>query len=453
MLKRKAYDKLMQWKASEKKQALCIIGARQIGKTTIIRHFGKKNYKQFVEINFVTDEKAKEIFSDSFDANTIITNLTAYTLQELEPGNTLILFDEVQACPAVRTAIKFLVEDGRFDYIESGSLLGVKYNDVASYPVGFEEIYRMYPMDFEEYCFANGVPESTLMYLRECYEGCTPISESVHNTMNKLFYSYIVVGGMPEAVRIFVETHDVAKVIAYQQTILEQYRLDISRYAGGNMKLKIKEIYDGIPSQLNEDNRRFFVNSVNKNARLERYENSFKWLDDAGVALPCYNVDAPKAPLELNEKHSLFKLYMNDSGLLCAACMENIQFDILNGKLDINLGSILENVMAQQLKSNGFKLRYFDSKKYGEIDFVVQNGTQIELVEIKSGKDYKTHKALNNVRSVSEWSFKRAVVFCNSRIELLDGVTYLPWYLIMFFNPIEPPTQFKYEIDLSDLDI
>lgn len=451
MLKRKAYDKLTQWKNSEKRKALCIIGARQIGKTTVIREFGENNYENFIEINFVTDKNAKDIFANSLDAETIITNLTAYVQKPTEPGKTLILFDEIQECPNVRTAIKFLVEDGRFDYIESGSLLGVKYNDVTSYPVGFEEIYRMYPMDFEEYLWANGVQNETIEYMRKCFDTLTPLTTSVHNTINKLFYSYIVIGGMPEAVKIFTETHDVGKVIAYQKEILEQYRQDISKYSEKNDKLKIKAIFDSIPSQLNDKNRRFYVNSLGKGARLNRYDNSFKWLDDAGVALPCYNVAFPQPPLQLNEKHSLFKLFMNDTGLLCAACMENIQLDILNGNLELNLGSILENVMAQLIKSNGFKLNYFDSNKYGEVDFVIQNGMKVDLVEIKSGKDYKRHSALDNVMKVKEWSFDRIFVFCKDNIHVEENIVYMPWYNIMFLKPAQIPENFKYEIDISDL--
>lgn len=451
MLKRKAYERLLRWKNAENRKALCVLGARQIGKTTLIREFAKEHYEHFVEINFIEEPRAKEIFMGNQDADSIITNLTAYKMQPMEPGKTLVLFDEIQEYPDVRTAMKFLVEDGRFDYIESGSLLGVKFKDITSYPVGFEETYRMYPMDLEEFLWANGVQESTIDHLRECYESRTPVSLSIHNTLNKLFYSYIVIGGMPEAVQIYVDTHDVAKVIHFQQEILKQYRLDISQYANESDKLKIQAIYDSLPSQLNDKNRRFFVNSVDKNARIERYENSFKWLADAGVALPCYNVSVPQAPLKLNEKHSLFKLFMNDVGLLCAACMENIQFDILNGDLDINLGSILENVMAQQLKANGFSLRYFDSKKYGELDFVIQNGLKTRLVEIKSGSDYKKHKALDNVRAVSEWTFESSTVFCKGNIESENGIDYLPWYMILFFRPEQLPEEFKYEIDLSAL--
>lgn len=453
MLKRKAYDKLLEWKSQNKKKALCIIGARQIGKTTLIREFGRQHYENFIEVNFVTDEGAADIFAGSLDADTIITNLTAYVRRPMEPGKTLVLFDEVQRCPDVRTAIKFLVEDGRFDYIESGSLLGVKHKEVKSYPVGFEEIYRMYPMDFEEYLWANGVQTSTIEYLQKCFDGKTPVSQSIHNTMNKLFYSYIVVGGMPQVVQTYVDTHDIGKVIAGQQDILEQYRLDIAQYAEGNDKIKIKAIFDSIPAQLNDKNRRFYVNSIDKNARLTRYDNSFKWLDDAGVALPCYNVNEPQPPLQLNEKHSLFKLFMNDTGLLCAACMDNIQLDILNGRLEINMGSILENVIAQQIKSAAFSLYYYDSTKHGEVDFVAQNGMHIDLVEVKSGGDYKKHKALDNVLAVGEWSFANAYVLCQDNLTVEGSVTYLPWYLVMFLRPAQIPKGLTYEVDLSGLDV
>lgn len=451
MLRRKAYDKLLEWKAADKRKALCIIGARQIGKTTLIREFGRANYENFVEINFVTDENAQKIFDGSLDANTLITNLTAYVRKPMEPGKTLVLLDEIQKCPNARTAIKFLVEDGRFDYIESGSMLGVRHKEVKSYPVGFEEIYRMYPMDFEEYLWANGVQQETIDYLRSCYRELKPVTESVHDTMNRLFYSYVVVGGMPQVVQTYVDTHDIGKVIANQQEILEQYRLDIAQYAEGNDKLKIRAIFDSIPAQLNEKNRRFYVNSISKNARLNRYDNSFKWLDDAGVALPCYNVSAPQAPLALNEKHNLFRLYMNDVGLLCAACMDNIQLDLLKGDLSINMGSILESAMAQQLKSQGFSLYYYDSTKIGELDFVVQNGMHIELLEIKSGGDYKKHTALNNALAVSDWNLAHAYVLCKGNVESKGEVTYLPWYFTLFLHPAEIPKGMTYEVDISDL--
>ena len=451
MLRRKVYQELLKWKAKANGKALCVIGARQTGKTTLIREFGKNEYEHFAEINFVTDEKAADIFKDKLTAEAIITNLTAYLQTPLEPGKTLILFDEVQECPAVRSAIKFLVEDGRFDYIESGSLLGVRYKEVKSYPVGFEQILPMYPLDFEEYLWANGVQDKTLQYLKTCYDRKEKVSDFVHETLCKLFYSYLVVGGMPETVQIYIDTHDIAKVVLNQRSILDLYRLDIAKYAEKSDKLKIKAIFDSIPAQLNEKNRRFKLNSINASARHIRYEDSFNWLADAGVALPCYNVTEPQAPLQISEKRNLFKLYMNDVGLLCASCMENIQFDLLLGNVEINMGSILENAFAQNLKSNGFELHYYDSKKIGELDFVLQKGLHTELVEIKSGNDFKKHLAMDHAMQVEQWEFEQSIVFSKSNVEREGDVLYLPWYMILFFTQEKEPEKMIYEIDLSGL--
>ena len=451
MLKRTVYDKLIRWKESENRRAFCIIGARQTGKTTIIREFGKENYKYFVEINFVTDKDAEKIFDDSLDADTIIENLTAFKMQKMEPGETLVFLDEIQECPNARSAIKFLVEDGRFDYIESGSLLGVRHREVRSYPVGFEEICYMYPMSFEEFIIANGVQESTLEMLDSCCRTGSEVSQSVHDTMLKLFYTYIVVGGMPAAVQTYITTRDIGKVVNIQREILELYRLDISKYAEGNDKIKIRAIFDSIPSQLDDKNRRFFLSKVDKNGRQNRYENSFLWLSDAGVALPSYNVTEPQPPLQLNEKRNIFKLFMNDTGLLCAACMKNIQFDILQGNVAVNMGSILENLFAQAIKCNGFSLNYYESKKYGEIDFVVQNGMMIDLIEIKSGNDYTKHPALDNMIKTDNWSFGEKIVFCKGNIRKQGEILYLPWYMIMFYRPDPVPEGYIYEVDLSAL--
>ena len=382
---------------------------------------------------------------------TIITNLTAYVQKPMEAGKTLILFDEIQECPNARTAIKFLVEDGRYDYVETGSLLGVRYKEVKSYPVGFEEIYRMYPIDFEEYLWANGVQESTIQYLKTCFSKREEVSESVHNILTKLFLSYIVVGGMPQVVQTYVDTHDIGKVVANQNELLELYRLDIAKYAKGNDKIKIKSIFDSIPSQLNDKNRRFILKSIDEHGRQNRYENSFEWLADAGVALPCFNVTEPQPPLQLNAKHNLFKLFMGDTGLLCAACMENIQFDVLQGNLDVNLGSILENIMAQAIKGNGYDLHYYDSKKIGEIDFVIQNGTKVDLLEIKSGKDFKKHPAVNKVMDIPSWNFGKVLVFCKGNIEKDGDVVYLPWYMIMFYKSEQMLDSQKFEVDLKGL--
>lgn len=451
MLSRKAYQNLLDWKNETKGKALCIIGARQIGKTTLIREFGKREYKYFAEINFVTDPRAADIFRGKLSAEEIIINLTAYLQKPLERGNTLILFDEIQECPEVRSAIKFLVEDGRFDYIESGSLLGVRYKEVRSYAVGFEQMLPMYPLDFEEYLWANGVQAETISYLKSCYEQKKPVSETVHETLCKLFYSYLVVGGMPETVQIYIDTHDIARVIRNQRSILDLYRLDIAKYASDNDKAKIKAIFDSIPAQLNDKNRRFKINSIHPDARLLRYEDSFNWLADAGVALPCYNVTEPQAPLGLNEKRNLFKLYLNDVGLLCAACMENVQFDLLMGNVEINMGSILENVFAQNLKSNGFKLHYFDSKKIGELDFVLQKGLSTVLLEIKSGNDFKKHPAMDHALETKQWKFEQTIVFSKSNVEEEEEILYLPWYMIMFFRQEAEQESLIYKIDLTGL--
>ena len=252
--------------------------------------------------------------------------------------------------------------------------------------------------------------------------------------MKKLFYAYLVVGGMPEAVQVFLDTHDIARVIEYQNSILSKYRQDISQYAPQSDKVKIKAIYDSIPSQLAQKNRRFMVNSVDKNARLLRYQDSFNWLVDAGVALPCYNTSAPIMPLALNEKRSLFKLFSNDVGLLCAASMSDIQFDLLQGDVSVNLGSVLENAIAQELQCNGFELRYYDSNKIGEIDFVIKIGNQVVAVEAKSGNDYTEHVALKNVLNVADWNIEKAFVLCKGNVQKKEKITYLPWYMMMFIK-------------------
>lgn len=451
MLKREISERLCAWKHNKNKKALCIIGARQIGKTTIIREFARKEYAHFLEINFILDRGADQIFEGKLDADTIIENLTAFKMQKLEPGKTLILLDEIQECPNARCAIKFLVEDGRFDYIESGSLLGVKYKEVPSYAVGFEEIVNMYPMNFKEFIWANGVQERTIEMLKACYEKHEMVPQVIHETLMKLFAVYMVVGGMPDVVQTYVNTHDIGNVVQMQRNILELYRQDISKYAEGSDKIRIKAIFDSIASQLDDKNRRFILNRIDDKGRMNRYENAFLWLSDARVALPTYNVSEPQPPLQLNEKRNLFKLFMGDTGLLCASCMENIQFDLLQGNMETNMGSILENVFAQLIKSNGFHLNYFDSKKYGELDFVIQNGLKVDVLEIKSGNDYKKHSAMNKVSEVENWEFGRCIVFCKGNVEREDQIEYFPWYMVMFYQHEKEPDRFIYEVDVSGL--
>ncbi len=450
MLYRKAIEALNRWKKDENHKALCIIGARQVGKTTLIRHFAKEQYAHFAEVNFLTMPNAQGMFDGPLDADTLITNLTAFLQQPLVPGKTLVLFDEIQECPAARSAIKPLVEDGRFDYIESGSLLGVRSKTISSYPVGFEELHTMYPMDLEEFFIACGVQVDTLSYLKECYLNNHPVHDAIHQTLNRLFYVYLVVGGMPEAVNRYTTSHDIAQVIRFQRQILDLYRLDITKYSQRNTE-KIRAIFDAMPSQLDDKNRRFMLSDISKSARQERFENSFLWLSDAGVALPCYNVTQPAIPLQLNEKHSLFKLYFSDTGLLCAACMSNIQYPLLQGDVSVNMGSILENAIAQQLRSNGFDLHYFHAPRYGEVDFIVQKGKEVIPIEVKSGSSFKTHKSLDNILSVPEWRINHAYVLGMGNLEKVKHITYLPWYMIMFIQPEAIPETLLHSVDLQSL--
>ncbi len=447
MLKRKVFERFEQWKNSPEKKALLVTGARQIGKTHAIREFARQNYEFALEINFIDTPSAMSAFEGNLEADTIITALTAFSKQPLEPGKSIIFLDEIQECPRARTAIKFLVEDGRFDYIESGSLLGVNYKEVPSYPVGFENIIQMFPLDFEEFCWANGVQKDTLKYIRKSYEDKTLIMQAVHEKMMQLFKYYVIVGGMPAVVQSFVDNHDVAKTLMIQKDILALYRQDITKYAQKD-KPRIKEIFDLIPSELNSKNRRFMLSDISPNARTNRYESSFMWLADAGVTLPCYNLSAPLLPFKTNEQRNLMKVFLNDTGLLCAMSVENVQFEILQGNLEINMGSILENTIAQILTTNGFQLHYFDRKSFCELDFVVQRNNSVLALEVKSGKDYHKHPALTKAISNNEWNLQNAIVFCSGNIEVHGNITYLPLYMAQYLKPAVLPESLIVNVDL-----
>lgn len=453
MLYRDIYQELLDWKNASRRTALCVTGARQVGKTTLIRHFAQENYENFLEINFLTEPQAKQIFAGSLNAENVLTYLTAYAPgKNLIPGKTLVFLDEIQECPQARTAIKFLVEDGRFDYVESGSLLGVRTKNVSSLPVGFETILQMHPLSMQEFFIAYGLQPEMMNYLQACFERKTVVDPSVHDVLSRLFLTYLVVGGMPQVVNTYLQTRDIRRVLDVQRDILALYRLDIAKYADRD-KSKIISVFDAIPSQLESKTRRFRLADISKTARMLRYENSFLWLADAGVALPCCNVTAPIVPLQLNEKRNLFKLFMGDTGLLCAAFMQNIQFDLLQGNVSVNLGGILENVFAQELHAKGFTLHYYSSLKHGEVDFVIQNGRQVLPLEVKSGADYKAHRALDNTLSVEEWNLGQAFVFCKGNVETVGAITYLPWYLAMFLKPQAEPESFSYTVDISNLQV
>lgn len=397
---RKLDKQLEDWKNNPSRKALLLDGARQVGKTFAVREFARKHYDVFLEINFIETPNAASIFEGDLDADALVLGLTAFSGVVLKPGHTLIFFDEVQACPRARTAIKFLVDDGRFDYVESGSLLGVTYQHVDSLPVGYEEELRVWPLAFDEFAQAAGVQVDVLNAARTACAAGKEVLPAVHKRLMRAFKVYMAVGGMPAAVQEYLDTNDLARVLSVQRGILTLYRQDVAKYAPN--KAHVSSIFDAIPAELDKKNKRFKLSDLAKTARMERYASDFMWLADAGVALPCYNVAAPQVPLKVNMQHNLFKLFLCDTGLLSAASVGSVQFDLIQGNASINQGAFLENVIAQQLRANGFELFYYGKSKIGEVDFVLQKGSRIVVLEAKSGKGYRRHKALDNLMVVDE---------------------------------------------------
>ncbi|MCL2196754.1 MAG: AAA family ATPase [Treponema sp.] len=430
MLKRKMINRLIGWKNIKNKPALLIKGARQVGKTFIIREFAKANYKNFIEINFEKQPSVKKVFEEDLDARTIILNLSAMGMGPFEDGRTLIFFDEVQSCPQARTAIKFLVEDGRFDYIESGSLLGIGYKDVSSYPVGYEEQASMYPLDFEEFLWAKGITPEVINKLREAYNEVTAVDDFLHNQIMKAYREYLITGGMPAAVSAYIENDDFSKTLKVQTSILDSYRDDISKYADRE-KILAKKMFDAIPEQLSKKNKRFILADLKKGTSAKKYENASMWLTEAGIALNCFNVTSLETPLRFNEKRNLYKLYMLDSGLLCAMGMRGIQSELLNGNIEINEGGITENAAASELAKKNIPLYYYDKKSRAEIDFVFAENNGISVIEVKSGKNYKSHASLDNI--CNEVKLNRRIVLSKYNTETsVNGVIYYPLYMAMF---------------------
>lgn len=433
MLRRKMEETLLAWKRDTPKKALLVKGARQVGKTTSIEQFGKAHYKSFIEMNFEKNPAFRQIFAGALDAKTIFLNMSAMGLGPLIEHETLVFFDEVQSCPNARTAIKFLVQDGRFDFVESGSLLGINYREVGSFPVGFETQREMCSLDFEEFLWAKGIGQEVVDVLKDSLSSQLPLSAAVHTAMMRHFREFMIVGGMPAAVNRFLETADVRKVVQEQKDIIDNYRDDVKKYAGSG-KIKVREVFDSIPEQLSKKNKRFFFSQLTKEPKLRTYEDSILWLFDAGIASPCYNVSAIAFPLSLNEKRNLFKVYLNDTGLLTAMSFDGIQSEVLNGNIEINEGAIVENALAEAFVKKGMKLHYFDRKKPTsmEIDFVLQNRSKILVLEAKSGSDFEKHDSLD--RLIREQNVQNPVVFCIDNIHMKDGILYLPYYLCSFLD-------------------
>ena len=431
MLKRKIIKKLETWKGTIANKALLIKGARQVGKTTVVRQFAKANYKNFVEINFEQMPVAKQAFEGNLDARTILLNLSAMGFGPLEPGKTLIFFDEIQSCPKARTAIKFLVEDGQYDYIESGSLLGINYKDVSSYPVGFEHELDMYPLDFEEFLWACNISDDVVSMLKDCYASIRPVPDFLHQQIMDRYRQYLVVGGMPEVVATYISNEDFSKTITNQKDILAGYRNDISKYAG-NDKMLVKSVFDAIPGQLSKQDKRFVLASIEKNASRRKYGAPTQWLVDAGMAYYSFNVGSFELPFPSHENMRLYKLFFVDSGLMCAMVLNGIQAKVLTGDVFVNEGALAENYVAGELAKHGVSLNYYDRKSKHELDFVFPEDDKITILEVKSGKDYKKHVSLDMAQSLFSEKINRRIVMSCNNLEVEDGVLYLPFYMSMF---------------------
>ncbi len=432
------------------KTALLIEGARQIGKTFSIRQFGKK-FKTYIEINFIEQPEAISLFKDLSNTKDLLARLSLFTKQKLIKRDTLIFFDEVQICPEVITYIKFLVDEGSYNYILSGSLLGIEINDLRSVPVGYLTIKRMFPLTFREFALNLGLNSSILENLETSFKEKKPVDDFIHKKMMELFRVYLVVGGMPAAVNRYIETNNLNEVIDIQNQIVNLYKKDITQYDKNN-KLAIAQIFELIAPQLNSQNKRFIIKDIKSGVKFDRYENSFLWLKDAGFALPVYNVETPKIPLKLSKSRSLFKLFMSDVGLLASEYSQGIQLKIISGDDKLNYGAIFENYIAQELTACEHDLYYYNNKKRGELDFLIEYDGEVLPIEVKSGKDYKVHRALSNIMDCGEFNLNRALIFNNSNLKVEGKLTYAPIYMAMFLKQEINDEDSIYKIDLSELN-
>lgn len=448
MLWRKYETAINEW-INSSNHALLITGARQIGKTFLIREMCQNSNYQFIEFNLIDQPEVVEIINNSSTAKELLMKLQLVTRLPLVKNKTIIFFDEIQEAKEIVTKIKFLVDDGTYKYIMSGSLLGVELHDIRSVPVGYMETIDMYPLNFLEFIKAMGIQQNTIDLLYDSFQQRIPIDDYIHRKMMELFYLYLIIGGMPDAVKTYLETNNIQTVSDIHQNIIRLYRQDFTKHET-NYSLKLKEIYDLIPSELNKQNKRFIFSYLNKELKFDRYEKNFLWLKDAGVALPIYNIDEPKVPLIQSKNSNLFKLFMNDVGLLTAHFSNDIKLKILNKNVDINNESLFENAIAQELTANGLHPFYYRSGKLGELDFVVEVNGECIPIEVKSGKNYKRHSALNNVMKIENYHISTSYVLADTNIHKKDSIVYLPIYLCMFIknSELENPI---YKLDLSGL--
>lgn len=434
VLKRKINDILHEWRQDIDHKPLVIKGCRQCGKTFSVLKFAHENYKNVIYINFLEKPNVIEAFQDSLSIDDIMMNLTAMGVATtIEPGDTCLILDEIQECPEARTALKFFKIDGRIDVIATGSLLGVKGygtqgNAPASIPVGYETVITMYPLDFEEFLWANGITESIIDRLREHYNKLIPVTTALHSRMRQLLLQYAIVGGLPEAVNAFIATHDICKVQNVQQAIIVGYEEDMIKYADSFDRSKIRECFESIPKQLSKENKKFQYSVVRTGGKSSHYIGSLQWIEDAGVIRRCYNLNIPELPLDGNAIENVFKVYMADTGLFVSMLEQGTAGDILKGNLHGYKGAIFENLAADIFGKMGRKLYYYRKESGLEIDFVMRHKGKCTLVEVKATTgDAKSLKTILN--HPEKYHIDSAIKLGDYNIGQKGPLTTLPFYL------------------------
>ena len=441
MLYRKITHLIEDHLSSESNRMLLIDGARQIGKSYIIRWVGQKMFPNYIEINMEEDKLGDRLFANAKTVQDFYMILSVIAGDKMkDKQHTLIFIDEIQAYDHLLTLVKFLMADNKYTYIASGSQLGVSLKNTQSLPIGSLRIEHMYPMDFEEFLIANGVGEDFISYLRTSFHNRQSLPDALHNKMMDYFKKYLLIGGLPKAVSQFVDDKNMMAVRSIQDEVHSLYGIDASKYEEAHGKrLKIRRIYEMIPSTLENKKKRIIIKDIeNKNwKRASDYVEEFEYLISAGVTLEVRAISKPSYPLIENSGKNLLKLYMNDVGLLTNLYYRNNINAVLSDSNSVNLGSVYETVVAQELKAHGFSLYYFDNKKTGEVDYLIDDVDHLTNIpiEVKSGKDYKIHSALDRFLSIEEYHIHEAFVLSNEgRVYTENGITYLPVYYVMFFQ-------------------
>lgn len=441
MLYRKIASKIESFLKSEKKRMLVVSGARQVGKSYIISEVGMRLYSNFIEVNMEEDKQSNRLFENARTVEDFMIALSTIAGAKMKDSEkTLVFIDEIQAYSHLLTLAKFLVEDGRFTYIASGSQLGIALKTTQSIPIGSIELLSMYPLDFEEFLIANGVGELLINEMRRKFEAKEALNESLHMKVMDYFRKYLLVGGMPSAVNTYLSEHNMVSVRNIHRDISLLYKNDAAKYESESLrKLKIQRIYDMVPSNLEKVKKRIVAKDIElkKGKRMADYQDEFEYLISSGITLEVQAISKPSYPLVENSGKNLLKLYMSDIGLLTGILYHNDVLPIMNDKCGVNLGSVYENVVAQELKAHGFKLYYYDNKKNGEVDFLIDSVDLMSVlpIEVKSGKDYYIHTALNNLLKVNEYKITNGIVFSNEAKVYNNGnVIYMPIYYVMFLR-------------------